>query len=267
MILDESLLALACQILGAWAVLTGAEWVVDASRWADGGPLGRDLHRWRQSRWWQWPIFDVLHSATGLGIFGAMRALFGFWLLLGPEYSLPPLAGLGLVCIAQALRGVGDGADKFALVVIAGCLMQTLGMRLELSLLTFAGTLWIGGQLTLAYATSGFAKLRHAVWRNGEAIQAALSSHANGSAWTARLLTVKGRARLLAWAVILPEALFPLALLLPAIWLAAILALFLIFHLMIAAAMGINSYPLAFAAGYPATLMLGQSIRMQLGIS
>jgi hypothetical protein len=67
--------------------------------------------------------------------------------------------------------------------------------------------------------------------------------------------------------VIVPEVLFPFALLLPPEGLAAVLGLFLLFHLTIAAAMGLNTYPLAFVAAYPATLMLGQWLRVQLGIA
>jgi hypothetical protein len=263
----ELLLESSCRILGAWAILAGLGWLADAPRWADGGPLGRDLHRWQRSRWTRWRLFDVLHSSRGLALLGALQAVLGLWLLLAPRHPLLALFGLGLTGVAQALRGGGDGADKLAMVVIAGSTLQALGTALGLPALTFAGVLWTGGQLTLAYATSGYSKLRHAAWRSGAAIRGALSSYAFGCGWAARLVRTDGAARLLAWAVILPEVLFPLALLLPPEWLAAVLGLFLLFHLVIAAAMGLNTYPLAFAAAYPATLMLGQWLRVQLGIA
>lgn len=260
-------LEVTCRILGAWAILAGLGWLTDAPRWADGGPLGRDLHRWQRSRWTRWRLFDVLHSSRGLALLGALQAMLGLWLVLAPRHPLLALLALGLTGAAQALRGGGDGADKLAMVVIAGSTLQALGSALDLPSLTFAGVLWIGGQLTLAYATSGYSKLRHAAWRSGAAIRGALSSYAYGCGWAARLVRTDETAKLLAWAVILPEVLFPFALLLPPEWLAAILGLFLLFHLTIAAAMGLNTYPLAFAAAYPATLMLGQWLRAHLGIA
>jgi hypothetical protein len=263
----ELFLEASCRILGAWAILAGMGWLADAPRWADGGPLGRDLHRWQRSRWTRWRLFDVLHSSRGLAVLGAFQAMLGLWFLLAPSHPLLALFALGLTIAVQVLRGGGDGADKLALVVIAGSILQALGNAHDLPALTFAGVLWIGGQLTLAYATSGYSKLRHAVWRSGAAIRGALSSYAFGCGWAARLVRADGSAKLLAWAVILPELLFPFALLLPPEWLAAALGLFLLFHLVIAAAMGLNTYPLAFAAAYPATLMLGQWLRVQLGIA
>jgi hypothetical protein len=262
----ELLLEATCRILGAWAILVGAGWLADAPRWADGGPLGRDLHRWQRSRWTRWQMFDALHNSRGLAMLGAIQAMLGLWLLLGPRHPLLALLALGLTCAAQTLRGGGDGADKLAMVVIAGCTLQALGNALALPALTFAGVLWIGGHLTLAYATSGYSKLRHTVWRSGAAMRGALSSYAYGCGWAARLVRADGAAKLLAWAVILPEVLFPFALLLPPEWLAAVLGLFLLFHLAIAAAMGLSTYPLAFAAAYPSTLILGQWFRVQLGI-
>lgn len=256
-----------CRILGAWAVLAGATWLADAPRWAAGGPLGHDLNRLRRAQWSRWRIWGQLHSARGLALLGAAQAVLGAWLIAVPDQPLFALLALGLVAAAQGARGAPDGADKIALVVIAGGSLMAAGGALGQPVLVLAGTLWIGGQLTLAYATAGLSKLRLPPWRDGTAVRAALSSVMFGSDTTARILRSDSAARLLGWAVILPEVLFPLALLLPGAWLAAVLGLFLLFHLAIAAAMGLNTYPLAFAAAYPATLVLGQGLRTTLGIA
>ncbi len=262
----ELVLEATCRMLGAWAFLSGAGWLVDAPQWAGGGPLGRDLHRLRRSRWTQWRPFDLLHDSRFLALLGGIQAALGLWLVLLPGQPLIALVALGLIGATQALRGANDGSDKVAMVVIAGGLLQAAGIALDQPVLTFAGALWIGGQLTLAYATAGIAKLRHAVWRNGTAIQGVLSSYMHGCGWAARVVRANGPAKLLAWSVIVLEVLFPLALLLPTSWLAVVLGLFLLFHLAIAAAMGLHTYPLAFAATYPATLVLGQWLRIRLGI-
>lgn len=267
MIADPLILDIACRILGAWAILSGAEWLADAPRWAEGGPLGRDLHRWRRSRWARSPLIDALHGARGLSVLGTIQAMLGAWLVFDPTGPLLPLLALGFIVAARALRGVGDGADKMALIVTTGSILQAIGLALDQPVMTFAGVLWIGGQLTLAYATAGISKLRLTVWRNGQAIRGALSSYMFGCGWSAALVRGKGSALMLSWLVILPELLFPLALLLPSEWLGAVLGLFLLFHLAISAAMGLTTYPLAFASAYPATLMLGQSLRIKLGIA
>lgn len=262
----ELILEATCRMLGAWAILSGVGWLVDTPHWSSGGPLGRDLHRLRRSRWLQLRPLDLLHDSRGLALLGGIQAVLGLWLVLLPGQPLIALIALGLTGTTQALRGASDGADKVAMVLIAGCLLQTVGIALDQPMLTFAGVLWIGGQLTLAYATAGISKLRHAVWRNGTAIQSALSSYIHGCGWAARIVRANGPARLLAWVVIVLEVLFPFALLLPTGWLAVVLGLFLLFHLAIAAAMGLHTYPLAFAATYPSTLVLGQWLRIRLGI-
>lgn len=262
----ELVLDVTCRLLGAWAILTGAGWMVDAPRWATGGPLGRDLQRLRRSRLIQWRTFDILHASRGLALLGASRAALGLWLVLLPGHALIALVALGLVGAVQAVHGSNDGADKVAMMVIAGGVLQAAGLAFNQPTLTLAGVLWIGGQLTLAYATSGWAKLRHGIWRDGTAIQSVLSTYMYGCGWAARAVRPNAAAKFLAWSVIGLEVLFPLALLLASGWLAAVLGLFLIFHLAIAAAMGLNTYPLAFAATYPSTLVLGQWLRFQLGL-
>jgi hypothetical protein len=124
-----------------------------------------------------------------------------------------------------------------------------------------AGVLWSGGQAVIAYCTTGVAKLALASWRDGLALRAALSSYQWGEARTATLLARPGVALAAAWAVILLEALFPLALFGPAWLLAAALAAMFTLHLAIAVVMGINTYPWAFLSTYPAIWALGELAR------
>jgi hypothetical protein len=267
MILDQNMFDATLRLLGGFAILTGAGWLANARQWSSGGPLGRDLHRWRSARWVRFGMFDLLHDGRGLAVLGLVQMLIGIWLVLLPRQPLIALTALGLIAAAQALRGAGDGADKMAMVVISGCLLQEIGKATGQTALIFAGVLWIGGHLTLAYATAGFSKLRHSVWRDGIAIQGALNSYTNGCGWAARLVDAATSAKLLAWVVMLLEVLFPLALLLPASGLAIVLGFFVLLHLTIAAAMGLHTYPLAFAAAYPSTLLLGQWVRAAVGIA
>lgn len=65
----------------------------------------------------------------------------------------------------------------------------------------------------------------------------------------------------LAWGTILAEALFPLLLLAPPAVLGSVLAGFFVFHLAAAVFMGLNTYPWAFLAAYPATVAVSGMLR------
>ena len=69
------------------------------------------------------------------------------------------------------------------------------------------------------------------------------------------------------WVVILAELAFPLALLAPAKVLFGVLALFALFHVGIAVAMGLDTYVWAFLAAYPSVLVIGAALRAALGLA
>ena len=76
-----------------------------------------------------------------------------------------------------------------------------------------------------------------------------------GAPWAADRLVERPRLRVvLSWAVILGEVCFPLAVLLPARGVVAVLAVGLAFHLVVAVCMGLNTFVWAFVATYPAVL-------------
>lgn len=259
-------LVLTCRLLGGWALLDGAQWLSDARHWGSGSPLGWDLHRWQGRPWWRWSVFTALYSARGLAAMGLLQAGAGAWLVAGGPLPGLALAVVGLIGAAQALRGVGKGADKMALVVVTGTLLHLAGLRWHLPALVLAGVAWTGGQLTLAYAASGWSKLARPSWRDGEVLTRALTSYSWGAGWIVQLVRMPKLAPVMAWAIMLAEALFPLALLLPAPLLAAVLTGFGLFHVAIALVLGLNTYPLAFVAAYPATMLLGAWLRAHLGL-
>jgi hypothetical protein len=264
MTLTDSAIRCTAILLGLWACLNAASWLADRRAWANGAPLGWDIQSLRRA-WQRLPWRMLPLTGPALSTAAALQLLAGLSLLLWPAIALPALAVLIMTQLLYAIRAGADGADKMALVVSGGLLALLTGTTLGQPLLILNGTLWIGGQLTLAYWTAGASKLQLAGWRDGTALQQALTSNSYGTTWTAALVRSPGRAKLLAWTIIAVELAFPLALLAPPAWLAAILALFLAFHMLIALAMGLNLYILAFAAAYPATMLLGQALRQTLG--
>jgi hypothetical protein len=122
--------------------------------------------------------------------------------------------------------------------------------------------LWfIGAQSCLSYVAAGIAKLASAEWRSGQAIAGIMRTEMYGNAWLHRLATSRpGLGRALAWAVMLFESLFPVALVGPIELTAALLGAGLTFHLANAGFMGLNLFFFAFVAAYPAVLFLAFSI-------
>ena len=268
MIDPVAMLRLTGVALGLWGVLSAAQRWVDRRAWREGGALGWDLMGSRRSR---------LHGSTLLARSfapGAFEALilvkFAASLLLTmlpiSGWLVPVLASLWIVLQLLALRMPPDGADKMAAVVTAGTLLWTIGFTAGLPPLVTAAVLWIGGQLTIAYATSGWAKLALPTWRNGRALTAAMASFGHGHRWAHAVTDRSAAAVAVAWALMLLEGSFPLLLLAPPTTVAAGLAFFFLFHLGTAVFMGLNTYPWAFLAAYPAVLVMSGLLRSAAGL-
>lgn len=266
-ITPATMLSLSCVMLGIWAVAVGARDWTGRWQWRGDGPLGWPLHRLSGGRLRQSSLAASLFAPQGIGALGLVRVAAGAALIVQPQAWALPVALL-LLIIVQLLRSPrlpADGGEKLAQAVAAGGVMLWIGIDADSRPWLLAGTVWTGGQLVIAYFGAGLSKLLLRRWRNGEAPYGALSSFTHGRALTARFVADPWRARLFGWAVMLPELLFPLALLLPIPWLVAVLLGFLCFHLAIVWVMDLVSYPLAFAAAYPFVALLSIELRQLLG--
>lgn len=255
-------------LLGIWGLLSAAQWLVQVRLWRDGSALGWDLQRLCRGRFYRSEVIAALYRPGGLALLAGVLASAAIALIALPPSGLTiaALGGFAAAALLLSWRGGSDGADKMILVVASGALLQTIGLWCGSPQLVLAGDLWTGGQLTIAYFASGASKLRLAPWRRGEALSAALSSYMWGHRWTVAAVRQRPAAVLLAWTIMLIEVAFPLALLLPTVWLCAVLAGFFLFHLAIAVTMGLNHYPWAFLAAYPSALLIGQWLRAVLGL-
>ena len=260
---SDTMLSVSCILLGLWGMLNASQWFASSAHWRAEAALGWDLQGLRSSRLYggRWlalafaplvfPIIRSLHFAASLLLcllpigWGAFAALFI----------------LAVTHVLLILRSYADGGDKMALVVAYGLLLQMLGAVAAQPLLSLAGVLWVGGQLTLSYATSGFGKLILAGWRNGSVPRDVLSSFLYGNFLTHILVKHRIIALTLAWGTILIESLFPLALLAPMPVLIAAFGGMALLHLSIAFAMGLNTYTFAFVAAYPSVFLLAQVLQ------
>lgn len=255
-----------CFLLGCWGVLSSLEWLADAAAWRPGGALGWDLNMLRKRRLYASPLLAKLFVPTLLTLWIILRLMAAGLLLIIPVSVMMPVVLIVMLVSSTLLnlRAAADGADKMALVVSVGALLQSIGELSGQPMLRAAGWLWIAGQLTIAYATSGFSKIRLAPWRDGIAVRGALSSYQYGHRFAHEILEYNVVAVTLSWAVMLIEILFPLVLFAPVEVLCAALAVLLLLHILIAVFMGLNTYPWAFAAAYPSVLLLAQGIHKLL---
>jgi hypothetical protein len=152
-----------------------------------------------------------------------------------------------------------DGSDQMnALIVIPASVAVLCPWESAKSVALF----FIAAQASLAYTTSGIAKLISPVWRSGEAIPQILSTLSYGHPLASRALgSMRALSLALCWSVILFETLFPLSLLLGLRGTLAILTLGLLFHASCAVLMGLNCFFWSFLATYPAIVLTSTYVR------
>ena len=256
-------------LLAFWLVLSLSQWLVIARQFAPDGLLPR-------GRMKRAPSQAATVGGHRLLSPGPMRGFFAVQLLLAIVLAVsdsgPVAIGCLVVLIAcQAVFTVltghfwADGSDKIGIIVMAGTLLAFIGVAIGDPGVILAGILLTGGQLVISYFVAGVSKMFVPAWRDGTRLKAILSTRAWGSERLAGGLKVPGFAAAAAWAVILLEALFPLALLAPQAWLLLALGAMLAFHFATAFLMGLNKFPWAFAAAYPSVILLGRVVRSAVG--
>jgi hypothetical protein len=149
----------------------------------------------------------------------------------------------------------GDGAEQMAVIVLVATGLAVLPYPSETRV--WLAVIFIVAQISLSYTTSGIAKLVSPIWRSGKALPAILSTYSHGHPWAASILSRYSKLAIAAsWSVILFECLFPLLFLGPG-WLVAVaLVIGLMFHVICAFLMGLNSFLWAFPAVYPCVIAM-----------
>jgi hypothetical protein len=143
-----------------------------------------------------------------------------------------------------------DGSDQMNVVIL---LPASIAMMCNDQVAKSAALFFIAAQASLAYSTSGIAKLISRVWRSGDALSQVLSTSAYGNARASRMLRTRPAVAAVAcWSVMLFETLFPLCLLAGPRGVLCVLAAGVVFHASCAAVMGLNCFFWSFVATYPA---------------
>jgi hypothetical protein len=255
-------LAAARVALALWLMLASAHWIVGARVFGAAGLLpfarmaGRRLHHRLRRRL----------TMRLLQLWMAAQVAIAVWLLFAAS---PWLAVAGLIAALVShgsfiwLNGeyVATGADKMGLIVLAGTAIATSAIAIGDTALLLAGCLVGGGQLLICYMVAGWSKLRQPAWRSGAELAGVMAHALWGAPWAARLVRWRGVALGASWALMLGEALFPLALFGGEPGLIAALAAMFGFHFATAIVMRLTQFPWAFVAAYPSVLLLGHLVR------
>jgi hypothetical protein len=171
--------------------------------------------------------------------------------------GLASLPGLGAFVATslfiQARGGLGNNGsdDMLLLVMFAGFLARLINTRTSAT----AVLLFIAAQVSLAYLVSGLVKVSQLPWRNGTAMIRLMGTETFGHRRALAALRLSARlAAVFATLFVFGELLGSLAPWLPPPYALDLLLCALAFHIATAAAMGLNTFVLAFVATYPAAL-------------
>jgi hypothetical protein len=221
-------------------------------RWTASGSVNRALSRLYANSSRVFLVAAALLSAT-----------VGASALLAPAFRYVQVGciGVALTLGLLALRSFYglDGAYHMLLVIfvtvaVTAPLPGAVGARMAAYV--------IGANAALAYLISGVSKLLSPVWRRGVALPGILGTRSYGHALLYRVLHRRPLlAVVLCWTVIAFEIGFPVAILAGRGVLLAFLVAGVVFHLAVAAAMGLNGFLFAFLATFPCVAYLSSLVR------
>jgi uncharacterized protein (DUF697 family) len=193
-------------------------------------------------------LIAVQLVAAVLAVLAAMEAL--------PVRDLVWLVAVLAVSMLLHLRNQYglDGADQMQAVVLSGLVLFWVApTRLAQDI----ALIFIAAQGMLSYFTAGLAKLISPVWRNGTAIRDIVSTRSYGSSAATRVMQ---QHRLLSpalcWATICFECLLPLLVLVSPTACLVFIGMAVVFHVSIAALMGLNVFVWSFVATHPSLYFL-----------
>lgn len=221
------------------------------------GPVPTILNRLLSFRWFQGILVLRLLALLWLPVL--------LWRGQGALVALLIIVGTSLLVNLRSPFGM-DGSDQMSMQVFGAlCLgfVSHSALGLEVSLW------YIAAQACLSYFTSGAAKAFSSHWRRGDVVFAIFNTRTYGFEPMARFLYPRPVANKMAtYGAMAMECAFPLVLIVG--WPAALLfiAWGVLFHLMNALVMGLNSFFWSFLSTYPAvvytSLVVGSLLHARL---
>lgn len=264
----QSIYNLMLALLSVGLLVSSLEYAVKANVFATDGLLAWNTMQLRWShRLRHGPLGLVLgrlFTKEGLTFLFIMRILLVGLALVAPAGSLERWLSILLLTADLLLTSVitfygSDGSDQMTIILLVTFFLCCPPFATQTLLLS--GLWFIAIQACLSYSIAGIAKLVSTEWRGGTAVYDIFCTKTYGSRWAAELLKDRRWLKLfLCWGVIIAETLFPLCLFLPWPFALIFLGWGLLFHLLNAIIMGLNSFLWAFLATYPAILFVNHVI-------
>lgn len=260
----EAAVLLSVQILAMGGIIDAAEILRTQPEYASGGVYAWELMR-TNNRWstvgWTARGLDQLFSPAGFASLMVVQIIVALCVVI--KVALPWLGAATLLLFL--LRGAInvrhqyglDGADQMSVIVLGSLV---LWFAAPLAWAREAALAFIAFQSALSYITAGVAKGASKVWRSGDAIRGIVNTESYGSKFAVEALDRwpilrKG----ICWGTIIFECAFPVAL----VWPRAAIVLFAVgamFHIGIAAVMGLNNFVCPFVATYPAVYVVSTQV-------
>ncbi len=234
-------------------VVSAAEMVYAWRNYTSGGPFDRG-DRSRAARAGPVPVLTaaLLRFAAALPLLWPPTST----VVVGSCAAAALLLG---VVLERYSPGGGDGAEGILSATLGGV---AIGLLSGTPAVASAAVAFIAMQAVLAYSVAGWYKAFSFPWRSGEALPGILALRVVGNhrvrAFLARHRTLAKR---IAWATIVWECASPVVLLAPAWMAAGWLIVGLLFHLMCARIMGLNTFLWSFVSTYPAVLYANHHLR------
>lgn len=185
-------------------------------------------------------------------IIGRILIVFLLFLNIGSHlYITVCLALLFLItCLLNVRHFQGrDGADETLSILLFG-LMAYFAVDPKLQL-RWAGPIFIVAQLSLSYFISGYYKVISKTWRSGKAIKKVVATEIYGQPSLYFMVKSNAFSYASCWFIILWELSFPLLFFIPQPYSLTWLVLGVIFHLLMAIIMGLNTFMMSFLVSYP----------------
>lgn len=258
MISPNALIVLTARLISVGATISCAEYLVFRDPLRDSGLISWPVSRLRFRFTAIGPLAQVLDAVfrwpSVLGYLG-LRGLLAALTLCAPA----ALAANGWLLLVQGFlsclfmlrsRYGHDGADQFLSISYVSLGIASL---IHTPLAETACLWFLTLQLCLSYFIAGAAKLPEAGWRDGTFLTGVSGLSIYGNRRAAALLEARpDTAKWISRFMLLWELAFPLVLILPPVPAATLFGAGLLFHLLNAGFMGLNSFVWSFPAMYPA---------------
>jgi hypothetical protein len=216
-------------------------------------------------KWLESPTLDIVFGKTGFILLNLLRIALLFAGFM--DYALPlVLPGLLVVSAVLYLRAflAMAGADQFNTILLFLLTPCTLFPSPALQAISLVA---IAGQVIICYFSNGLVKALAPGWWDGSHLKTLLQTGNFSRKWAARFAAVTDTSifRLLGSMIVIWELSAVLALFLPLPLLWAYLGIGILFHLINAVVMGLNTFFWSFVSSYPAILfswhLMDQAVR------